>query len=134
MRLSQKVFGGELAPFRFLMPFSVRPSRPLRNSLRSDILAGRPICCLLQIGGIPRGYVPLVAGKVYTLPRRGGRESDRRRTPVGRGKAKLFPLQATSTSLKDRIRRLNLQWSLHPFLKTFSLTERKMLPSVSYRA
>ncbi len=100
--LWQKVFGDGLAPFRFLTPFSVRPSRLLRNSLRSNMLADRLICGLPQIGGLPRGYVPLVVGKVYTLPRRGGRESDRKRTPVGRRKAKLFPLQVSSTSLKDR--------------------------------
>jgi len=46
------------------------------------------------IVGIPRGFAPLVAGKVYTLPRRGGRKSDRRRTPVGSGNAKRFPLQS----------------------------------------
>ncbi len=64
-----------------------------------------------------RGFAPLVAGKVPTLPRRGGRESDRRRAPVGRGKVKLFPLQRDSG-------RLNLQRSLHPSPKTSPITEK----------
>ena len=39
--LLQTVLGNSLAPFRFLTPFSIRSSRRLRNSLRSDILAAR---------------------------------------------------------------------------------------------
>ncbi len=37
----QKIFGDDLAPFRFLTPSPHRSSRRLRNSLRSDILAAR---------------------------------------------------------------------------------------------
>jgi hypothetical protein len=35
-----RVFGNGLAPKRFLTPFKFRSSRRLRNSRRSDILAG----------------------------------------------------------------------------------------------
>ncbi len=85
------------------------------------------------IEGVPRGFAPLVAGKVPTLTRRGGRESDRRKAPVGRGKAKLFPLQRDSG-------RINLQWSLLPSPKTLCedlknisfITEKQMLPEKTF--
>ena len=64
-------------PFRFLTPFSIRPSRLLRNSLRSNILAGR-LCRLPS---------------------------------------------------NPELRRLNLQWLLHPFQKPYSITEMEMLPN-----
>ncbi len=73
-----------------------------------------------QSRGFQGGFAPLVAGKVSTLPRRGGKESDRRRAPVGRGKAKLFPLQRDSG-------RLNLQRSLRPSPKTLFKSEKKCL-------
>jgi hypothetical protein len=60
-------FGNSLALFRFLTPFSIRSSRRLRNSLRSDIL-----------------------------------DALLRRVPS-----------------KSEFRRLNLQWSLHLFPKSF---------------
>jgi len=67
--LLEKVLGNCLAPFRFLTPFSIRSSRRLRNSLRSDIL-----------------------------------DALLRRVP-----------------LKSEFRRLNLQWSLRLFPKTYAL-------------
>ena len=44
----EKALGNSLAPFRFLTPFSIRSSRRLRNSLRSDILDAllRRVPCL----------------------------------------------------------------------------------------
>jgi hypothetical protein len=66
--LLEEVLGNSLAPFRFLTPFSIRSSRRLRNSLRSDILAAR----LCQVPS------------------------------------------------KSEFRRLNLQWSLQLFPKTYA--------------
>ncbi len=40
-KLKGRFLGMDSLPFRFLTPFSFRPSRLLRNSLRSNILAGR---------------------------------------------------------------------------------------------
>jgi hypothetical protein len=109
------LFGMTSLPIRLLTPFPHRPSRRLRNSLRSDILAAR------------QGQVPSKANDVAKLrrwgiqgdmspwsqdalkrPRRGGRERREIGATVGRGNAEQFPLQSAR-------RRLNLQWSLRPF-------------------
>jgi len=102
-------------PFRFLTPFLSRPSRRLRNSLRSDILAARQSrvpskgndVAKRRRWGIQGGMPPWSqdAGK---RPRRGGRERRGIGATVGRGNAERFPLQGGSG-------RLNLQWSLRPF-------------------
>ncbi len=70
----RSAFRNSFAPFRFLTPFSFRPSRLLRNSLRSNILTGQP----------------------SRLPS------------------------------KTEIRRLNLKWSLQPFLKAFIIREKNI--------
>jgi len=44
------------------------------------------------VGGDPRGYVPLVAGRVKESEK-GRQGAVRKQASVGRGKAKLFPLR-----------------------------------------
>jgi len=52
-------------------------------------------------------------------------ESEKEKASVGRGKAELFPLQGGEG-------RLNLKWSLQPFLKAFIITEKKMFPFIFF--
>ncbi len=47
--------GNSLAPFRFLTPFSIRSSRRLRNSLRSDILGEKVACPLFLVPQLGEG-------------------------------------------------------------------------------
>jgi len=46
----------------------------------------------MLLGGDPRGYVPLVAGRVKESEK-GRQGAVRKQASVGRGNAKLFPLQ-----------------------------------------
>ena len=112
-------FGMASLPIRFLTPFPYRPSRRLRNSLRSDILAdqkrglspflltleGQRRCEAASLGN-PRGYAPLVAGR-FEASEKGRRERREIGATVGRGNV-AFPLQGVR-------RRLNLQWTLRLF-------------------
>jgi len=71
---------------------------------------------LPQISGVPRGYVPLVAGQFLGLPENGRQGASWNEATVGRGKAKLFPLQVASASLDGRFGKAKSSRSLHPFL------------------
>jgi hypothetical protein len=69
--------------------------------------------------GNPRGYVPLVAGRVEESEK-GRQGAVSRKASVGRGKAQLFPLQGVRV-------RLNLQGRLVHFrvFYTYYLEENK---------
>ena len=99
-------------------PLSLRLAS-LKSTLRSDILAAW-LCQIpsksnsvteKRCWGDPRGCASLVAGGIIAYEK--GRQLAFEAS-VGRGKAKLFPLQG-------ELLRLNLQWSLLLFPKTFPL-------------
>ena len=127
-----KIHKNGFAPFRFLTPFPHCPSRRLRNSARwpshlqadvcikvasnrliltcSNILSGRLICGLPQISGVPRGYIPLVAGQsAWDCPRRGGREPHGMRRPLEGGKRSCSPSKLHRLPSMADSGRLNLQ-------------------------
>jgi len=115
-------------PIRFLTPFPHRPSRRLRNSLRSDILAARQSrvpskgngAAKLRRWGI-QGGMPPWSQDALKRPRRGGRERRGIGATVGRRNA-AFPLQGVRE-------RLNLQCPLRPFrIGVFSGSPKILYP------
>jgi len=73
----------------------------------------RSIVAEKRCWGDPRGYALLGRRTLHCVREGEAASREKEKASVGRGKAELFPLQGG-------LGRLNLKWSLQPFLKTFA--------------